>query len=124
MPTTIAISGKGGSGKTNLTAMIIRVLHNQAKRAVDTVNVDSNSCLGQTCGVKLVETIAEVREKSRRWRPISSASDCVRTFEYDIQRAILSLGFQFARRYCGVISHDDGLNEGCFLNFRKIAGTP
>ena len=41
----------------------------------------------------------------------------------DIEREVLSSGFQFERRYCGVISHDDGLNKGCVLNFRKLAGT-
>lgn len=42
----------------------------------------------------------------------------------DIEREILSSGFQFERRYCGVISHDDGLNKGCVLNFRKFIGAP
>jgi len=41
----------------------------------------------------------------------------------DIEREIQSSGFQFERRYFGIISHDDGLNEGCVLNFRKSAGT-
>jgi len=47
---------------------------------------------------------------------------CLRSI--DIEREILSSGFQFERRYCGVISHDDGLNKGCVLNFRKIASIP
>jgi ubiquinone/menaquinone biosynthesis C-methylase UbiE len=42
----------------------------------------------------------------------------------DIKREILSSGFQFERRYCGILSHDDGLNKGCVLNFKKSAGTP
>ena len=41
----------------------------------------------------------------------------------DIEREVLSSGFQFERRYCGVISHDDRLNKGCVLNFRKFAET-
>ena len=41
----------------------------------------------------------------------------------DIEREILSSGFQFEQRYCGIISHDNGLNKGCVLNFRKFAGT-
>jgi len=39
----------------------------------------------------------------------------------DVKREIVSSGFQFERRYCGIISHDDGLNKGCVLNFRKCA---
>ena len=42
----------------------------------------------------------------------------------DIEREILGSGFQFERRYCRIISHDDGLNKGCVLNFRKTATTP
>lgn len=42
----------------------------------------------------------------------------------DIEREILNSGFQFKRRYCGIISHDNGLNKGCVLNFRKFVGTP
>jgi ubiquinone/menaquinone biosynthesis C-methylase UbiE len=42
----------------------------------------------------------------------------------DIEQEIISSGFQFERRYYGVISHDDGLNKGCVLNFRKFVGKP
>jgi len=88
MSTTIAVSGKGGSGKTTLAAMIIRLLHNQTKRAVLAVDADPNSCLGQTCGVEPVGTIAEIREKAAQGRPSNSGSDRVRSFEYGIQQAI------------------------------------
>ncbi len=43
-------------------------------------------------------------------------------YSIDVRREILSSGFQFERRYCGIMSHDDGLNEGCVFNFRKYAG--
>lgn len=42
----------------------------------------------------------------------------------DVRREILSSGFQFERQYCGIISHDDGLNKGCVLNFRKRVDLP
>jgi len=89
MATTIAISGKGGSGKTTLAAMIIRFLLEQANRkAVLAVDADSNSCLGQICGVEPVGTIAEVREKAAQKQPSNSGVDRVRSFEYGIQQAI------------------------------------
>jgi ubiquinone/menaquinone biosynthesis C-methylase UbiE len=37
----------------------------------------------------------------------------------DVKREIENSDFYFEERYCGVISHDDGLNQGCVLNFRK-----
>jgi len=88
MSTTIAVSGKGGSGKTTLAAMMIRLLHDQTKRVVLAVDADPNSCLCQNCGVEAVGTIAEVREKSAQGRPSNSGSDRVRSFEYGIQQAI------------------------------------
>ena len=88
MSTTIAISGKGGSGKTTLAAMIIRILHNQTKGPVLAVDADPNSCLGQILGVEPVGTIAEVREKAAQGGPSGSGADRVRSFEYGIQQAI------------------------------------
>ena len=37
----------------------------------------------------------------------------------DIKREIEDSDFCFEQKYCGIISHDDGLNQGCVLNFRK-----
>jgi len=88
MSTTIAISGKGGSGKTTLAAMIIRLLQEQTKGPVLAVDADPNSCLGQVCGVEPVGTIAEVREKAAQGGPSGSGADRVRSFEYGIQQAI------------------------------------
>jgi len=88
MATTIAISGKGGSGKTTLAAIFIRLLCNQPGRAVLAVDADPNSCLGQTCGIQPLGTIAEIREQTRAKPPANEGGDRVRSFEYDIQQAI------------------------------------
>jgi ubiquinone/menaquinone biosynthesis C-methylase UbiE len=37
----------------------------------------------------------------------------------DVKMEIENSDFYFKERYCGAISHDDGLNQGCILNFRK-----
>jgi len=37
----------------------------------------------------------------------------------DVKREIEDSGFHFEEKYCGIISHDDGLNQGCVLNFVK-----
>ncbi|MHC4476953.1 MAG: nucleotide-binding protein [Planctomycetota bacterium] len=66
MATTIAISGKGGSGKTTLAAMIIRLLLGKSANAVLAVDADPNSCLGLTMGAEPTGTIAEIREQTRR----------------------------------------------------------
>jgi CO dehydrogenase maturation factor len=85
---TIAISGKGGSGKTTLAAMMIRLLCRQSQGAVLAVDADPNSCLGTICGVEPDTTIAAIREESRQKQPSDGGMDRVRSFEYGIQGAI------------------------------------
>ena len=89
MATTIAISGKGGSGKTTLAAMIIRFLLGQpAKGAILAVDADPNACLALTLGVEPVGTIAEIREEARAKPATNTGVDRLRSFEYGIQAAI------------------------------------
>jgi CO dehydrogenase maturation factor len=87
--TTIAVSGKGGSGKTTVASMIIRALMEQTgKVSVLAVDADPNSCLGLALGVEPSGTIAEIREQARSKSPSTSGMDRLRTFEYGIQQAI------------------------------------
>jgi len=88
MATTIAISGKGGSGKTTLAALIIKALIDRPADAVLAVDADPNSCLGLTVGVETANTVAELREKARQEQPGSGGTDRVRSFEYGLQQAI------------------------------------
>ena len=37
----------------------------------------------------------------------------------EIKKEIQNSNFIFGKKYCGFISHDDGFNQGCILNFRK-----
>lgn len=89
MTTTIAVSGKGGSGKTILAAMIIRrLLEQTGSGAVLAVDADPNSCLGLTLGVDPVGIVADIRENVRSKEPGIAGMDRVRTVEYGIQQAI------------------------------------
>lgn len=88
MASTIAISGKGGSGKTTLAAMIIRLLCRQSRGPVLAVDADPNSCLGLLLGVEPVGTVAEIREGVVQKSPSNPGMDRVRSFEYGLQQAI------------------------------------
>ncbi len=59
---SIAISGKGGTGKTTLSAMLVRLLIGKSPQAVLAVDADPNSCLGITLGVEPETTIANLRD--------------------------------------------------------------
>ena len=94
MPKTIAISGKGGAGKTTLSAMIIRAIMDISSSSVLAVDGDPNSCLGLTLGVESVGTISQIREQARSKKPDNIGMDRVRSFEYGIQQMLTeSKGF-------------------------------
>ncbi len=89
MSATIAISGKGGSGKTTLAAMVIRLLLEQKGiGAILAVDADPNSCLGAELGVEPVGTIAQIREQTRSKSPSNGGMDRLRSFEYGLQQVI------------------------------------
>ncbi len=39
-----------------------------------------------------------------------------------VKKEIEAYKFIFEKKYCDTISHDNGLNYGCVLNFRKVGG--
>ncbi len=89
MATTIAVSGKGGSGKTTIAAMITRFLLEQAdKKSIVVVDADPNSCLGLTLGVEPEITVADIREEARSKGASNAGMDKVRSVEYGIQQAM------------------------------------
>ncbi|MHC4124835.1 MAG: ATP-binding protein [Planctomycetota bacterium] len=114
MATTIAISGKGGSGKTTLSAMIIRVLMEQSAGSILAVDADPNSCLGLTMGVEVAGTIAGIREQARAKAPENKGMDRSRLFEYGIQQAITEVkGFDLL-----TMGKPEG--QGCYCAVNNI----
>ena len=112
MATTIAISGKGGSGKTTLSAMIIRLLIEQSMGSVLAVDADPNSCLGLTMGVEVTDTIAGIREQARAKTPGNTGIDKTRLLEYGIQQVIAEAkGFDLL-----TMGHPEGPSCYCAAN--------
>jgi len=60
---TIALSGKGGVGKSTIAALLTRALVERKKGSVLAVDADPNSCLGDYLGLKVEATIGDVREE-------------------------------------------------------------
>jgi CO dehydrogenase maturation factor len=57
---TIAIAGKGGTGKTTICSLIIQWLLKEKKGSVLAIDADPNSNLGDLLGVKPAESIVEL----------------------------------------------------------------
>ncbi|SHF45706.1 CO dehydrogenase maturation factor [Desulfofundulus australicus DSM 11792] len=60
MAFTIAIAGKGGTGKTTLAALLIRQLIQAGKGPVLAVDADANANLNEALGIDVEDTIADI----------------------------------------------------------------
>ncbi|MBN2451949.1 MAG: AAA family ATPase, partial [Lentisphaeria bacterium] len=65
MSTLIAISGKGGVGKTTVAALLIGRLIARGRTPVLAVDADPNTCLDSALGVQVTKTVGGVREEAR-----------------------------------------------------------
>lgn len=66
MSYTIAVAGKGGTGKTTLCGMMIDYLIKNGKAPVLAVDADANSNLNEVLGVEVESTIGAIREEVTR----------------------------------------------------------
>jgi CO dehydrogenase maturation factor len=66
MTYTIAITGKGGVGKTTVAGLIVRCLIGRKFRPVLAVDADPNTCLDAALGVRAAKTVGSVREDARQ----------------------------------------------------------
>jgi CO dehydrogenase maturation factor len=61
----IAITGKGGVGKTTIASLIIKQLVANRRAPVLAIDADPNSCLDAALGVKVERTVGGAREEVR-----------------------------------------------------------
>jgi len=63
MAKTIAITGKGGTGKTVIAALIIKWLKHNAAGSILALDVDPDANLGTVLGIRAEKTIGDLREE-------------------------------------------------------------
>ncbi len=61
----IAISGKGGVGKTTVAGLLVNRLMKRGCKPVLAIDADPNTCLDKVLGVKIEKTIGGIREDAR-----------------------------------------------------------
>ena len=83
---TIAVSGKGGTGKTTFAGMIIRYLMEKKKGPILAVDADANTNLNEVLGMEVKSTIGEMRELMKEEVPVGMTKDV--WFEYKLQEAL------------------------------------
>lgn len=67
---TIAVTGKGGVGKTLLSALLIRILgDSRPGKSILAIDADPDSNLAESLGVELQKTVGDIREDMLREKP-------------------------------------------------------
>ncbi len=60
MSFSIAVAGKGGSGKTSVTSLIIRYLKNNKLEPILAIDADPNANLGESLGLDIKQTVGSI----------------------------------------------------------------
>lgn len=85
----IAMAGKGGTGKTTIAALIIRLIKEKKLGSVLAVDADPNSNLCEVLGVELRQSVGEILDNiATGARKIPAGNEKCRFIEYEIQSAI------------------------------------
>lgn len=66
MSFSIALAGKGGTGKTTLAGMLIKYLIAKEKTPVLAVDADSNANLNEVLGLEITDTLGKAREDMKK----------------------------------------------------------
>lgn len=113
MTKTIAISGKGGSGKTTVAAMMTRFVGRVCRKSTLAVDADPNACLGLALGIEPARTVADIRDDAVEKRlQVSPGMSKMRAFEYGIQQLVEeSQGFDLL-----TMGHPEGPKCYCAAN--------
>jgi len=109
----IAVSGKGGVGKTTFAALTIRHLAREVGRPVLAVDADPNATLGSFLGVEVEACVADIREETLEKKdaiPAGMSKD--RFVELRIQQCIVEeRGFDLL-----TMGRPEGPGCYCFVN--------
>ena len=66
MAFSIALAGKGGTGKTTMAGFLVKYLLGHHKTPVLAVDADSNSNLNEVLGVAVTDTVGNAREDMQK----------------------------------------------------------
>jgi CO dehydrogenase maturation factor len=62
---TLAVAGKGGTGKTTFAALTVKYLREQGMTPILAIDADPSSNLNMALGMDLIDTVGQIREDTR-----------------------------------------------------------
>lgn len=90
MAKRIAIAGKGGTGKTTLTALLIQyLLARRPDKAILAVDADANANLNEALGLSIEETIGSILEDTKKPGAVPTGMTKDLFIEYRLNRALV-----------------------------------
>ena len=109
----IALSGKGGVGKTTIAALLIKVLRDRGEGAVFAVDADPNSCLADYLGLSVENNLGTIREEIiKNISHIPPGMTKERFINYRVQECIVeSTGFDLLE-----MGRPEGPGCYCYIN--------
>jgi len=75
MPKIIALAGKGGVGKTTISALLIKYLTERGMTPILAVDADANANLNELLGLELGTTIGQIRKELKGEMPPNMTRD-------------------------------------------------
>lgn len=87
MGLTIALGGKGGTGKTTIAGLLVRYLVNHGMKPVLAIDADSNANLNDVLGCQLIETLSDAREMMKTDVPSGMTKDIF--MEMKVEQALV-----------------------------------
>jgi len=114
----IAVSGKGGTGKSTLAALVVRYLTRRGERPVLAVDADPNSTLEDKLGLRAERTIGDLREDALLHKHDAPAgTPKQKAIEYEIQHSVAEgAGFDLL-----VMGRGEG--PGCYCSVNNMLRT-
>ncbi len=90
MTVKIAVAGKGGTGKTTLSALLIRYLvSNYPGKSIFAIDADANANLNEVLGLEVQETISDILEAIKDPKAVPTGMTKDMFVQYGISRSIL-----------------------------------
>ncbi|MBN1189927.1 MAG: AAA family ATPase [Dehalococcoidales bacterium] len=106
---SIAVAGKGGSGKTSLCGLIIRYLRNHDLQPILAVDADPNANLGEALGMEVKNSVGMILDRFQREKidiPSGMSKDAY--LEWQLNTLLLE------SRYFDLLTMSKTEGQGCY----------